>query len=220
MGDPLYAKLFPAMITGWRTTWGQGDFPFIYVQLPNVYFRNQDPPDKSEWAEVREVQLNGLSLPATGMAVTIDAGDGNNLHPPYKQVVGQRLALAAEHVAYGRDLVYSGPLYNSSKIDGSKVNVIFKNVGTGLKIGTPPVIPPGTTSPPTDKVVGFAVAGSDHKFVWADATISAPDTVTVSSTTVVAPQFVRYGWMDNPEVNLYNSADLPACPFRTDTPTP
>lgn len=218
VGDSGYAKTFPAMLAGWRKTWNQGDFPFIYVQLPNVYFRDANPPDQSEWADARQVQLEGLKLPATGMAITIDAGDGNNLHPPYKQVVGQRLALAAEHVAYGKDIVYSGPLFDAAKIDGAKISVTFKNTGTGLKIGALPTVPTGTNPPPTNKVVGFAIAGSDKKFVWADATISAPDTVTVSSSSVAVPMYVRYGWMNNPEVNLYNSADLPAAPFRTDEP--
>jgi sialate O-acetylesterase len=217
VGDPLYAKLFPVMIEGWRKSWGQGDFPFIYVQLPNVYWRGPTPPDSNEWADAREVQLNGLKIPMTGMAVTIDAGDGNNLHPPYKNIVGHRLALAAEHVAYGRDLVDSGPLFDSVKIDGAKATITFKNTGTGLKIGALPIVPPGTTPPPTDKLVGFAVAGSDRKFAWADATITGPNTVSVSSSQVAAPMFVRYGWGNNPEVNLYNSADLPASPFRTDT---
>lgn len=219
-GNALYAKLFPAMIADWRKTWRQGNFPFLYVQLPNYGKRSPTPFEGGGWPISREDQLNGLAIPNTGMAITIDAGDGNNLHPPYKDIVGHRLALAARHLVYGEDLVYSGPLYDSFKIEGNKVAITFKDVGTGLKIGTLPVTPPGSTPPPTDQLKGFMIAGSDNKFSWATATISGTNTVTVSSDQVTAPTSVRYGWDADPEVNLYNSADLPASPFRTDAPTP
>jgi sialate O-acetylesterase len=219
-GNPLYAKLFPAMIADWRKGWGQGDFPFIYVQLPNFGARSPNPAEIGGWPLSREDQLNGLAIPNTGMAITIDAGDGKNLHPPYKDIVGHRLALCARHLVYGEDLVYSGPLFDSFKIDGNKVIITFKNVGTGLKIGTPPITPPGGTPPPQDQLKGFAIAGSDHKYSWAKATISGPNTVTVTCDQVTAPASVLYGWDADPEVNLYNSADLPASPFRTDAPAP
>jgi len=219
-GDALYAKLFPAMIADWRKTWGQGDFPFLYVQLPNFGARAPDPGEISGLPVAREDQFNGLQLPNTGMAVTIDAGDGKNLHPPYKDIVGHRLAQYARHLAYGEDLVYSGPLYDSFKIDGNKVTITFKNVGTGLKIGTPPVMPPGSAPPPKDELKGFAVAGSDHKYSWAKATITGTDTVTVTCDQITAPTSVLYGWDADPVVNLYNSADLPVSPFRTDAPAP
>jgi len=215
-GNSLYAKLFPAMIADWRKSWGQGDFPFLYVQLPNLGARSPNPAEISGWPVAREDQLDGLALPNTGMAITIDAGDGNNLHPPYKDIVGHRLAQYARHLVYGEDLVYSGPLYDSFKIDGNKVTITFKNVGTGLKIGTPPVTPPGSTPPPKNELKGFAVAGIDHKYSWAKATISGTNTVTVTCDRVSAPTSVIYGWDADPEVNLYNSADLPASPFRTD----
>jgi len=218
-GDSLYAKLFPAMIADWRKSWGQGDFPFLYVQLPNLGPRSPNPAEISGWPVAREDQLNGHAIPKTGMAITIDAGDGENLHPPYKDIVGHRLAQYARHLVYGEDLVYSGPLYDSFKIDGNKVTITFKNVGTGLKIGTPPVTPPGGTPPPNDELKGFAVAGIDHKYSWAKATISGTDTVTVTCDQVTAPTSVIYGWDADPVVNLYNSADLPASPFRTDAPT-
>jgi sialate O-acetylesterase len=219
-GDPLYAKVFPAMITGWRKGWGQGDFPFLWVQLPNYTTRSPDPNQGGGWSRTREIQADGLKLPATGMAITIEAGDENNLHPPYKAPVGHRLALAAEHVAYGKDLVYSGPLLDSVKIDGAKAVVTFTEAGTGLKIGVPPVSPPKFVPPPTDHVVGFALAGSDSKFSWADAAITGPDVVTLTSKDVSTPVYVRYAWGSSPEVNLYNSADLPAAPFRTDPVPP
>jgi sialate O-acetylesterase len=218
-GGVPYDKIFDALINSWRKHWGQGDFPFLYVQLPNFGQRATDPNAGGGWAVTREAQFNALKLPNTGMAITIDVGDGNNLHPPYKDVVGHRLALVAQHVAYGKDLVYSGPLFDSAKIDGAKVVVTFKETGTGLKLGVPPVAPPGSTPPPTDAPQGFAVAGKDLKFAWAKASITAPNTITVTCDTVTQPMYVRYAWGSNPEVNLYNSADLPASPFRTDPPT-
>jgi sialate O-acetylesterase len=218
-GGATYVKLFPEMIADWRKTWGQGDFPFLWVQLPNYTTRNTDPNGPQGWAYTREVQADGLKIPATGMAVTIDAGDEYNLHPPYKDIVGHRLALAAEHVAYGKDLIYSGPMFESAKVDGAKITVKFSQVGKGLKMEVPQVAPPKFVPPPTDKVAGFAIAGSDKKFVWADASITGPDTVAVSSASVPAPVYVRYAFGTSPEVNLYNSADLPAAPFHTD-PTP
>ena len=217
-GGNTYSKLFPDMIADWRKTWGQGDFPFIWVQLPNYTTRVTDPNGPTGWATTREIQAAGLKLPVTGMAVTIDAGDENNLHPPYKDIVGHRLALVAEHVAYGKDLLYTGPVMDSVKTDGAKMSVKFSNVGTGLKIEVPQVTPPKFVPPPTDKVVGFAIAGNDKKFAWADAVISGTDTVTLSSASVPAPVYVRYAFGTSPEVNLYNSADLPVAPFRTDPP--
>ena len=152
------------------------------------------------------------------MAITIDIGEGKNLHPPDKSGVGHRLALAARHVAYGEDIVFSGPLYASHKVDGDRILVSFKNAGKGLKIGTPPVAPPGSQPAPAAELKGFAIAGADKIFVWAKAKIESPDTVSISSNEVKSPAVVRYGWGSDPEVNLYNSGDLPASPFRTDLP--
>jgi sialate O-acetylesterase len=215
-GQATYAQLFPNMILDWRKHWGQGDFPFLWVQLPDYTPRITDPNGPTGWATTREIQADGLKLPATGMAVTIDAGDAGNLHPPYKDIVGHRLALAAEHIAYGKDLIYSGPIFDSLKIDGAKAIVTFKNVGTGLKIAVPEIQPPNFVPPPTDKVTGFAIAGKDKQYSWADATITGTDSVTLTSSDVPAPVYVRYAFGASPEVNLYNSADLPACPFRSD----
>ena len=215
-GGNTYSKLFPTMILDWRKHWDQGDFPFLWVQLPNYTERITDPNGPTGWASTREIQADGLKLPATGMAVTIEAGDGGNLHPPYKDIVGHRLALVAEHVAYGKDLIYSGPTFDSLKVDGAKAIVTFKNVGTGLKIEVPTVQPPKFVPPPTDKVAGFCIAGSDKQYYWADAAITGTDAVTLTSSSVPAPVYVRYAYGADPEVNLYNSADLPACPFRSD----
>jgi sialate O-acetylesterase len=197
-----YRKLFPAMITDWRKSWGQGDFPFFFVQLANFMARKDQPGD-SGWAELREAQSMTLSLPNTGQAVIIDIGDATNIHPKNKQDVGHRLALAAEKIAYGKDVVFSGPTYDSMKADGSKVVLTFKNVGGGL-------VAKG------DKLTGFAIAGEDKKFVWADAKIEGA-TVVVSAKEVEKPVAVRYAWADNPECNLYNKEVIPASPFRTDT---
>lgn len=197
----LYARLLPVMIASWRKLWEQGDFPFLFVQLPN-YMERQDTPTDSNWARLREAQLKSLSVPKTGMAVTIDIGEADDIHPRNKQDVGRRLALAALKVAYGRDVVYSGPIFDSMTVSGDKAILSFRNVGAGLAVKG-------------DKLSGFAIAGADRKFVWAQATIRG-DKVIVSSPAVPQPVAVRYGWADNPDCNLYNREGLPASPFRTD----
>jgi len=196
-----YRKLFPAMITDWRKAWGEGDFTFLFVQLANYKQRKPEPAD-SNWAALREAQTMTLSLPKTGMAVIIDIGEANDIHPKNKQDVGKRLALAAEAGTYGKTVVYSGPMYESMKVEDDKLRLKFKHVGGGL-------VAKG------DKLTGFAIAGDDKKFVWADAKIDG-DSVIVSAKDVAKPVAVRYAWADNPECNLYNKADLPALPFRTD----
>ncbi len=201
-----YRTLFPAMIKNWRDDWGQGEFPFLFVQLANFRANKNeklDHPVESSWAELREAQTMSLATPKTGMAVIIDIGDATDIHPKNKQDVGGRLALAAQHVAYGRDLVYSGPIYESMKVEDGKARLSFKHAGGGL-------VSKG------DKLAGFAVAGEDKKFVWADAKIDG-NTVIVSSAEVVKPAAVRYAWADYPECNLYNKENLPASPFRTDS---
>lgn len=236
-GDDLYRKLFPALIADWRDRWGQGDFPFLFVQLPNYKARTNEPSQKEDGRDsgtvvVREAQLETLKTVAnTGMAVAIDLGEAENIHPRDKIDVADRLVRCARHVAYGEDIVSSGPIYDSFAIDGDKIHIKFKHVGAGLKIGSPPpaaltqtaaavsVALPGAsriTSP--NELAGFAISGADKKFVWAKAAIEGPDTITVWSGEVKQPVAVRYAWAENPEVNLYNSADLPASPFRTDTP--
>lgn len=214
----LYRRLFPLMISGWRELWGQGDFPFLAVQLPNYSKRQEQPGDYGGWPVVRETQLLALgTVPNYGLAVTIDVGEGKDLHPQRKIDVGHRLALQARKLAYGEQLIASGPLYANHRIAGGTVRVVFKEVGQGLKIGAPPAGQP-TPPPPKDRLVGFSIAGADGKFVWAEAKIDGTDAVVVSSPQVAKPTRVRYGWDADPEVNLYNSADLPASPFRTDVP--
>ncbi len=197
-----YRTLFPAMIQDWREAWAQGDFPFLFVQLAN-FMPARPEPGESAWAELREAQLMTLSLPKTGMAVAIDIGDANDIHPRNKQDVGKRLALNALAIAYGKKVVYSGPIYERMKREGNAIRLYFKHVDGGL------------TTPNGEPLKGFAIAGADRKFVWADARIGG-NTVVVSSPQVPEPVAVRYAWADNPVCNLYNRAGLPASPFRTD----
>jgi sialate O-acetylesterase len=196
-----YRTLFPVMIRNWREAWGEGNFPFLFVQLANFQPRRAEPGE-SGWAELREAQTMTLKEPATGMAVIIDLGEADNIHPKNKQDVGHRLALWALAKTYGQSGEYSGPLFDSSAVEGNKVRVRFTHAdGLRTSDGGP--------------VKGFAIAGADGKFVWANATIDGKG-VLVWSDAVAQPVAVRYGWADNPEVNLYNSAGLPASPFRTD----
>ncbi|MDN3580734.1 sialate O-acetylesterase [Mucilaginibacter flavus] len=202
----VYGKLLTALIADWRKHWNAGNIPFIFAQLPN-FNEVRYLPAESEWATLREGQLQALAVPATGMAVTIDAGEWNDIHPLDKKTVGGRLALAAEHVAYGEQgVVPTGPIYKSASINGNKIELTFNNVGTGL------------TTNDGDELAQFAIAGADKKFVWAHAIITG-DKVWVWADKITAPLYVRYAWADNPEgANLYNKEGLPASPFRTDKP--
>lgn len=201
-----YGILLNALIVDWRNNWQQGNIPFIYAQLPN-FNEAQYSPAESDWAQLREGQLSALKLPNTGMAVTIDAGEWNDIHPLNKKTVGERLARAAENVAYGDlSVVPSGPIYQSAKIDGEKIEIAFKNTGAGL------------VAEDGEDLVQFAIAGADKKFVWAKAVIKG-DKVLVWSDKIPSPLYVRYAWADNPDgANLYNKEGLPASPFRTDKP--
>lgn len=200
-----YRRVFPDLIKDWRAHWNQGDFPFLFVQLAN--FKKQDSiPVESDWAELREAQTMTLALPNTGMAVTTDVGEALDIHPKNKQTVGLRLALAGLKVAYQKDIVYTGPVYQSMNVEGNKVTLTFDQIGSGIKI--------------KDKygyLKGFAIAGEDHQFHWATGKITGVNTLQISSSEVQHPVAVRYAWSNNPEdANLYNSADLPASSFRTD----
>ncbi len=197
-----YRKLLPAMIKDWRKLWGQGDFPFLVVQLCNHHQPPAQPGD-APWAELREAQLEALKLPNTAVTVNIDVGEANDIHPRNKQDVGHRLALAARHLAYGQKIPAYSPLFKSAEFGGGVATIYFHNVGGGLMAKGGPL-------------KQFAIAGADKKFVWADAKIVG-DTVMVASPQVPAPVAVRYAWADNPEgANLYNVEGLPASPFRTD----
>ena len=212
-----YRTLFKSLITSWRTKWGQGDFPFLFVQLANYGHLEPPPagPSGGLWPWVREAQGMALALPNTGMAVTIDIGDPGNIHPKDKQDVAARLALAARHVAYGQDLVFSGPTYDSIKIENNSIRISFKNIGGGLVMGVPPWTANGQPVPTPTELTGFGIAGADKKWVAAKAAIDG-DTVVVSSDAVPNPVAVRYGWTPNPPCDLYNKDGLPASPFRSD----
>ena len=209
-----YRTLFGDMIKDWRAQWGEGDFPFLFVQISSY----ADAPALTPlgaWAYLRESQLKTLALPNTGMATAVDIGAAQNVHPQDKLDVGLRLALAAMHVAYKQDVVFSGPIYQGEKFEGNTVCVSFTQTGSGLIIGTAPWTSGGTTPLPNTSLAGFEIAGSEGKFVPADARIDG-NTVVVSSPQVAQPLYVRYGWANVVRANLYNKEGLPASPFRTD----
>ena len=199
----LYRTLMPLLINDWRTHWNQPDMPFFLVQLANFGYPNTTPGD-SGWAQIREAQtITILNTPNTGMAVTIDIGEALDIHPRNKQDVGHRLALAARAVAYNQDILYRGPIYHHMTIEGDSIRIHFNHTADGLVAKDGPL-------------TWFAIAGEDNQFVWADAHIDG-NTVIVHSDQVPNPVAVRYAWADNPQdCNLYNSANLPASPFRTD----
>ena len=200
-----YRPLFAGMIEDWRRRWHVGAFPFLFVQLANYMAADSEPVLESNWAALRESQSAALRLPNTAQAVIIDIGEGGDIHPKNKQDVGARLALAARKVAYGeKSVVYSGPTFRRQRVRGDRVIVHFDHVGGGLT--TRGGSPPG----------GFAIAGADRHFVWANASIEG-DSVVVWSDRVKNPVAVRYAWDNNPtRANLYNREGLPAAPFRTD----
>lgn len=199
-----YDQLLPALITDWRRKWQEGNIPFIYAQLPN-FMEVDYSPEESNWARLREAQLKALALPNTAMAVTIGAGEWNDIHPLDKKDVGDRLALGAEKIAYGDTaLVASGPIYQSAMVQGNKIAISFSSIGGGL------------VAKGDGKLKQFEIAGADGKYVWANAVIEG-NKVVVWSDEVARPLYVRYAWADNPQgANLYNKAGLPASPFTTD----
>lgn len=198
-----YRTLFPTMIRDWRKAWGQGNFPFLFVQLAN--WNTEVVPVEGTWGswpELREAQSMTLRLPATGMAVAIDIGDSTNIHPNNKVDVGRRLARCALGIAYKKNIEWNGPVYRSMKREGNAVRLLFDHASGLTASGGAPT--------------GFEIAGTDRVFHRASAVIEG-SAVVVSSPEVSAPVAVRYGWDDNPYCNLYNGAGLPASPFRTDS---
>ncbi len=190
-----YQKLFPALIADWRSKWGQGDFPFLFVQI--APFVGTSP-------EIREAQLKTeQSTPNTAIAVALDAGDANDIHPSHKQPVGARLALAARALAYGEDIEYSGPIYQSMEVTNGQAVLTFSHVGSGL------VAKDG-------ELTGFTIAGPDKVFHPAEAQIVG-ETIVVNAPEVPSPTAVRYAWASVPEANLYNKEGLPASSFRTNS---
>jgi sialate O-acetylesterase len=199
-----YRKLLPTLITDWRTRWDSGPFPFLIVQLAN-FMERATAPQESAWAELREAQAQtAATLPDVGLAVTIDIGEAKDIHPRNKQDVGLRLGLAAQAIAYGQTLPFSGPVYDGMTVADGKALVRFKHADGGLVAKGGPL-------------TGFAIAGADGTFVWAQAEIRG-DTVAIWADGVAEPKAVRYAWANNPACNLVNGAGLPAVPFRTDAP--
>ena len=199
-----YLSLMTDLIADWRRNWNQKSLPFLSVQLTN-FMESKNQPSESNWALLREAQLKALSIPETGLAVTIDIGEWNDIHPLNKEDVGKRLALAAQKQAYGeKEIVSSGPIYKSMKIKKDKIILSFSDVGSGLKIAR------------GENLKHFAIAGNDKKFVWAKAIIKGKK-IEVYHDAIQNPTAVRYAWADNPNgANLYNKENLPASPFRTD----
>lgn len=210
-----YRVLFPELIKGWREAWGQGEFPFLAVQLaPFDKNRNRTleqitaAPEDSDWARLREAQsLAAKAVPNYALVITTDLGEKDDATPANKAPVGARLALAARAIAYGEKLVLSGPVFREMVVEGGNARLRFDHVGAGLEARG-------------GRLTGFAVCGEDKKFVWADAQIQPDNSVVVSAAAVPKPVAVRFGWADFPVVNLFNKDGLPASPFRTDTFSP
>ncbi len=199
-----YGQLFPYMIEQWRAEWGQGDFPFYWVQLAD-YKDEVALPGDAQWAELRESQTKALALPNTGEAVIIDLGESNDIHPKNKYDVAARLVRWALAKDYGiPGIEPQSPLYRDMSADGGTVTLTFDHVDGGLR------------TVDVSEVKGFAVCGEDRKWVRADAKITGADTVEVSSVEVAAPIAVRYAWADNPVCNVHSKNGLPLTPFRTD----
>lgn len=200
-----YQRLLPTMIQDWRNRFNVGNFPFLIVQLAN-FMAQDSQPTESDWAELREAQfLTTQTTPNTALALAIDIGEANDIHPRNKQEVGRRLALAARALTYKQELPYSGPVFRSMRRQNSALHLRFNHVHGSLNSGK------------DTELNGFAIAGADGKFVWANARIEGQE-VVVESPEVPEPVNVRYGWGNNPDCNLYNQAGLPAVPFRTDHP--
>jgi sialate O-acetylesterase len=193
---PMYSKVFPTMITDWRGKWREGDFPFLFAQISSF-----TSTEFEKWGIVRDAQRRTLSLANTGMAVTLDVGQADNVHPPDKQTVGHRLALAARDIAYGEHIEDSGPLFHQAVTEGATMRVWFDH-GEGL-------------TAKGGALVGFEVAGSDHEFVPATAKIDGSQ-IVVSAAEVKMPKYVRYAWANFSTANLCNSAGLPASTFSSE----
>lgn len=198
----LYEAQLRTLVADWRTRWGQPDLPFAWVQLPCFRAAQQAPSETSGWVLVQDGMRRALDIPHSGMAITVDLGEPQDIHPRNKQDVGSRLAQWALAAVYDRDLVAMGPVLRSVGRNGHHMVLQFDHVGSGLKTKG-------------DALQGFAIAGADQQFHWAQARIEG-DKVVVWHDDITEPASVRYAWASNPAISLYNSADLPASPFRTD----
>lgn len=209
-----YREWLPRLIGGWRSAWNREDLPFLIVQLPGNG-RNSGLAGSPAIAFLREAQSMALRLPGTGMAVTLDIGDASDVHPDNKVHVGQRLSLLAREMVYGESISGAGPFYRDHTVDGGEVRIRFDRAGGGLAIGEAPWRAKGAEVLPSDRIVGFTIAGEDRQWFEAEARLDG-DSVIVSSPSVPVPAAVRYGWGETPRVNLANREGLPAAPFRTD----
>jgi sialate O-acetylesterase len=197
-----YRTVLPTMIADWRRAFGQGDFPFYIVSLA-AFMPRRDQPGDDAWAELREAQaFTASTVPNTGLAVAIDVGDPNDIHPTNKKPVGERLALIALAKEYGKTVTCSGPVYRQMQREGSAIRLSFDHTDGGLAVHG-------------EKLAEFSIAGADRKWHWADAKIDG-NQIIVSSPEVTDPVAVRYAWQSNPAATLFNGAGLPAVPFRTD----
>lgn len=226
-GTALHRKALATMVRDWRERWQCGEFPFYLCQLPNFKAKSADPAQTGVWAELRESQTKFLQTPATGQAVLIDVGEEKGLHPRDKKTPGERLALIALAKTYGRDVVYSGPVFESAVALDGKMRVNFSHADGGLKaVPLPASYTPMSSQPdksvplvrnsPESQLEGFAICGADGKWEWAEATIEGTSGVLVWSSKVHQPVALRYAWGENPTCNLSNASGLPAAPFRTD----
>ena len=197
----LYERTFEDLIGDWRMHWREGNFPFLFVQLANYKGGLTE-----SYNTIREAQRRTLALANTAMAVTVDIGNPDNVHPADKQDVGARLALAAESVACGKKLEFSGPMFRETSMDGDVIRVWFDHVKGGLVAKAGPL-------------TGFEIAGADQKFAAATATIEG-ETVVLKADGVTEPKYVRYGWTNSPVVNLFNGEGLPASPFTSEERIP
>ena len=205
-----------ALVNGWRKVFQNKDLAFYWVQLANFRKENENPAGGDGWAKIREAQTQALDIPGTGMAVITDIGAANDIHPRNKQDVGWRLAQWALHQTYGKkNVVPAGPLFKSQKVEGDSIRLSFNYVGKGLMVGKKTGLEP-TAEVKGGQLAHFAIAGTDKKWFWAEATIDG-ETVVVKSSDVPKPVAVRYGYTMNPaKANLYNKEGIPASPFRTD----
>jgi len=199
-----YRTLFPLLITTWRELWDQGNFPFYWVQLAD-FKAEQESPQDSDWAELREAQTMTLALPNTGQAVIIDAGEGRDIHPRDKHTIANRLARHALANEYGFELAAQSPRYTSMQIEDGSILLTFEHLSSG-----------GLYTFDVTEPKGFAISGDDQHFVWAEAQIVGKNQVRVSSPEVQDPVAVRYAWADNPVANVQDRNGLPVTPFRTD----
>ena len=214
VGTHDYSEMLTALIGDWRGRWGQGDFPFLLVQLAG-YGPGPTDGTRGRWAALRAEQAKVLALPNTGMAVAIDVGEATDIHPHNKFAVAQRLSLVARKVAYGQEVVASGPMFSAMAVEGENLRLTFTGCGGGLQRAAPPAMPGSAPAPIAAELLGFEIAGADQTWFRATAMIDG-SSVVVACDQVAAPVAVRYAWGDIPACNLYNREGLPAVPFRTD----